>query len=291
MLINLLLSPPKEVWLLFSSYTIFENTQRFFNILSVLPSFQEKAGVRILVTTKNTETIKPSELAQFNDTNEVGNVHSDKSNIEFRKIENTRLTTDFEVQTNTMTAICDRNKSLTIKFNQDKDYTSVDTFSQLIEPGVYTARKEPITPSILSFERLWYQTKLFQNVEDSANLQKEFVNLAAHELRNPIQPILGLSDLVRDKITDEGQKKMLSIITKNAKKLLHLADDILDLTRIEEKILVLNKEKIDLYPYLSSLTKEYQTLLQDKNNHMELEFKHNNKLLLESKDALKDELK
>ena len=90
--------------------------------------------------------------------------------------------------------------------------------------------------------------KLVQSVKDSVNLQKEFVNLAAHELRNPIQPILGLSELVHDKMKDEGQKKMLNVIIKNARKLMHLTDDILDLTRIEEKILVLDKEKIDLYP-------------------------------------------
>ena len=289
MLTNLLRSTPKEVWLLFSSCTIFENTQRLFNILTILQSFQEKIGVRILILTNNTEPLKPSERTQINVTAKEGDAPLGKSSIEIRKIENAGLT-NFEVQTNTMIAICDRDKSLTIKFNQDKDYASVETFSQLIESGVYTAGKEPVMPSILSFERLWYQTKLIQNVEESVNLQKEFVNLAAHELRNPIQPILGLSELVRDKITDEGQKKMLNIIIKNARKLMHLTDDILDLTRIEEKILVLNKEKFDLYPYLLNLTKECQTLLHDKNNHMELEFKHNNKLILDLKNVVKDEL-
>ncbi len=59
------------------------------------------------------------------------------------------------------------------------------TFSQLVESGAYTSGKEPVLPSILSFERLWYQAKLIQNVEEPVNLHKEFVNLAAHELRNP----------------------------------------------------------------------------------------------------------
>lgn len=289
MLTNLLRSTTKEVWLLFSSCTIFEYTQRLFNVLTILQSFQEKIGVRILILTNNTDPLKHSERTKINVTTKEGEAPLVKSSIEIRNIENAGLTT-FEVQTNTMTAICDRDKSLTIKFNQDKDYSSVETFSQLIESGVYTTGKEPVMPSILSFERLWYQTKLIQNVEESVNLQKEFVNLAAHELRNPIQPILGLSELVYDKITDEGQKKMLNIIIKNARKLMHLTDDILDLTRIEEKILVLNREKIDLYPYLLNLTKECQTLLHDKNNHIELEFKHNNKLLLDLKNVVKDEL-
>ncbi len=81
---------------------------------------------------------------------------------------------------------------------------------------------------------------------------------------------------------------MLNIIIKNARKLMHITDDILDLTRIEEKIMVLNKEKIDLYPYLLNLTKECQTLLQDKGNHMELEVRHDDKLFLDLKNVAKD---
>jgi signal transduction histidine kinase len=144
--------------------------------------------------------------------------------------------------------------------------------------------------SILLFERVWYQMKLIQNVKDSVNLQKEFVNLAAHELRNPIQPILGLSKVVLDNIKDDEQKAMLNIIVKNATKLMHITNDIIDLARIEEKILVLNKEKLDLYPYLVNLISEYQTLLLDY-NHIELEFKCNNKSLLDLKDVAEDKLK
>lgn len=97
--------------------------------------------------------------------------------------------------------------------------------------------------------------------------------------------------MIYDKITDEGQKEMLNVIIKNARKMIHLTDGILDLTRIEEKILVLNKKKIDLYQFLFSLTKECQILLHDKNNHIELEFKYDNKLLLNLKNVIEDELK
>ena len=71
----------------------------------------------------------------------------------------------------------------------------------------------------------------------------------------------------------------------------HITDDIIDLARIKEKILVLNKEKLDLYPYLLNLIREYQTLLQHSNNQIELEFKYNDKLLFDSKDVVKDKLK
>lgn len=290
MLTNLLKTTSRDVWLLFSSHVIFENAQRLYNLLDLLQSFQEKIGIKILVIHSNTKSVKPYERIPIDTTAKDGKTRLGKSNIEFRTIESSRLT-NFDVQPDTLIAICDMNKSLTIKFINNKDCALADTFSQLIESGVYTVGKEPIMPNILSFERLWYQANLVQNVEDSVRLQKEFVNLAAHELRNPIHPILALSEMVYDKITDEGQKKMLTVIIRNARKMMHLTDGILDLTRIEEKILVLNKEKIDLYQFLSGLTKEYQTLLHDKNNHIELEFKYNGKPLLYLKNALKDELK
>jgi signal transduction histidine kinase len=257
--------------------------------LTVLQSYQEKTDARILILTDaNNEPKKPSEGIPIDIMK--NNVPSFKKNIEFRRIENTGLT-NFELQKDTLIAICDRNKSLTIKFNQEEVDTLVDSLSQLIESALYIVGKETVIPSILLFERLWYQTKLIQNVKDSVNLQKEFVNLAAHELRNPIQPILGLSEMVNEKIKDESQKEMLNVIVKNARKLMHITDDIPDLTRIEEKILVLNKEKIDLYPYLLELIEECQTLLREKNNTMKLKFRYNNRLLLDLKYVTKDKLK
>ena len=211
-----------------------------------------------------------------------------EDNIEIRYIDYIGLN-NFEVEANTLIAIFDRNKSVAIRFKERKENT-LDSFSKLIESSVYTVGKDTVMASILLFERLWYQTKLIQNVKDSVSLQKEFVNLAAHELRNPIQPILGLSKFVLDNIKDDEQKEMLNIIVKNATKLMHITNDIIDLARIEEKILVLNKEKLDLYSYLLNLISEYQTLLID-NNHIELEFKCNNKLLLDLKDVSKNKLK
>jgi signal transduction histidine kinase len=50
-------------------------------------------------------------------------------------------------------------------------------------------------------------------------MQKEFINVAAHELRNPIQPILGLTDVVRRNEKDIKQKELLDIVARNARKI------------------------------------------------------------------------
>jgi signal transduction histidine kinase len=79
---------------------------------------------------------------------------------------------------------------------------------------------------------------------DSENAGNEFISIAAHELRNPIQPILGLAEVVRNKSIDSEQKQMLDIITRNARKLKNLSDTILEVSRAEKNTLKLNPEKI-----------------------------------------------
>jgi signal transduction histidine kinase len=78
------------------------------------------------------------------------------------------------------------------------------------------------------------------------NMQNEFINIAAHELRTPIQPILGLSETLKLKIKDNEQLTLIDVISRNAKRLQRLTEDILDVTRIESKSLKLHKEQFNL---------------------------------------------
>jgi signal transduction histidine kinase len=79
-----------------------------------------------------------------------------------------------------------------------------------------------------------------------ANMQNEFINIAAHELRTPIQPILGLSETLKSEIKDNEQLALINVISRNAKRLRRLTENILDVTRIESKSLKLHKEQFNL---------------------------------------------
>jgi signal transduction histidine kinase len=79
-----------------------------------------------------------------------------------------------------------------------------------------------------------------------ANMQNEFINIAAHELRTPIQPILGLSETLKSEIKDIEQLTLIDVISRNAKRLRRLTENILDVTRIESKSLKLHKEQFNL---------------------------------------------
>jgi len=88
-------------------------------------------------------------------------------------------------------------------------------------------------------------------------MQNEFINVAAHELRTPIMPILGDAEYIEHKFDTthenvEIDKETITSIIRNAKRLDRLASDILDVTRIESKSLKLNKEQFDLSEVLSA---------------------------------------
>jgi signal transduction histidine kinase len=95
-------------------------------------------------------------------------------------------------------------------------------------------------------------------------LKNEFINVAAHELCTPIQPILGMAELLRRRISGSavaGSKReieQLDTIIRNAKKLLRLEQNMLDMTKIEDRSLKLDKEKFDLIENIQHVIRFWQ---------------------------------
>jgi two-component system, OmpR family, sensor histidine kinase VicK len=102
-------------------------------------------------------------------------------------------------------------------------------------------------------------------------IQQEFINIAAHELKTPIQPILSLSEVVLSRTKDVEQAKLLEVISRNARRLHRLTEDILDVTRIESKSLHLRKERFNLIEMINSA-------IADSRNQIKKEYKDNIKL-------------
>lgn len=94
-------------------------------------------------------------------------------------------------------------------------------------------------------------------------IQKEFINIAAHEFRTPIQPILGLSELVRNKINDKEEKELLDVVIKNTKRLKNLTEAILDITRFESNTFHLHKEEFNLDELIQTIITEFKNSLTD----------------------------
>jgi signal transduction histidine kinase len=106
-----------------------------------------------------------------------------------------------------------------------------------------------------------------KQLEIHDNMQKEFINVAAHELRTPIMPILGEAELIENDLSENEfasvSKEQISSIIRNAKRLDRLAADILDVTNIEGKSLKLNKSTFDIDEILSELVTEYSRHIEN----------------------------
>jgi signal transduction histidine kinase len=114
-----------------------------------------------------------------------------------------------------------------------------------------------------------------ERLEIHDKMQQEFINVAAHELRTPIQPILGLADILRSKETEGGEKaEYLDVIIRNAKRLQTLTEDILDVAKIESKSLDLKKESFNLSEMILNAIAESNTRVakQHKDTNLKLEF-------------------
>ena len=167
--------------------------------------------------------------------------------------------------------VVDRKESLIVETKDDTKDNSYDAAGL----GAYSDSK-PIALSYASiFDSLWKQTELYEKLSETYEqlkihnkMQKEFLDIAAHELRTPIEPILGLTGVLRsDKTMDRAaQEELLDVIARNAKRLQLLADDILDVTKIESQSLELKKELINVNDVISNTVEKIKNQIDHDEN-------------------------
>ena len=119
---------------------------------------------------------------------------------------------------------------------------------------------------VLANEKLSLQSKI----------QRDFINITAHELRTPIVPIITLSELLYSKIkkenkiqknpSKENEKKQefLEVILRNCYRLYRLTEDVLDVTKIESQTMKMNKEIIQLNEIIENVVKDYREIINKK---------------------------
>src|SRR5919109_4078505 len=170
--------------------------------------------------------------------------------------------------------IVDRKYSLVIELRDDNE----SSFEQAIGLSTYSTSRPGVLSYISIFESLWIQTELYEQLGESneqlalANeqlkihdkMQKEFINIASHEMKTPTQAILGMSGLLQ--YYPEKRDELIEIIRKNAKRLQALTSDILDVTRIESQTLKLEKEQFDIFDLVSEVVEDYKERIKNSSN-------------------------
>jgi two-component system, OmpR family, sensor histidine kinase VicK len=144
--------------------------------------------------------------------------------------------------------IVDGTKFLRFELKEPK----AEEFSDAIGFVLYSNSKVGAYSTRSFFELLWNEHIQYEKLKEADNMKNEFINVAAHELRTPIQPILSLSQVLQSKIKDTKQRELLDAIVRNAKRLQRLTNDILDVTKIESHSLNLNKEQFELSNVISN---------------------------------------
>jgi two-component system, OmpR family, sensor histidine kinase VicK len=247
---ELLKSAKEEILVIFSTSNAFRR--------------QEKAGgVDFLIRTAKSKNVKVRILSPVDDyvRNVIDKIKREdsKSRIEIRNIEEPS-------QTKVSVLIVDRASMLSAELKSD----SKETIDEAIGLTTYSNSKPTVLSYASIFESLWNQTELYEHIrylyeqlKSHDKMKQEFMDIAAHELRTPIQPILGLAQVLKDQISDSSQVKFLDVILRNAKRLQKLQEEMLDVTRIESGSMKIYKESFNLNELIFDVLQDFRTQLKD----------------------------
>ena len=201
-------SAEKEVLLLFPTVGAFIRQQRMGVIQACEEAAkQHNAGIRILVP--------PDELIEQT----VQNLRQNYLDyISIRYIEKA-------MDTKSTILVVDRKYSLVMELRDD----TKQTFDEAIGLSTYSNSKAGVLSYVAIFENLWKQSELYEQLMKAHEqlkmhdkMQQEFINVGAHELCTPIQPILGMIGLIRSKgglMSNEELDNSLGLIGRNAERL------------------------------------------------------------------------
>jgi signal transduction histidine kinase len=245
---ELVKSATYEILVIFSTANAFHRQER----AGTMDLFKEAAAaegrrVHIKILTPMDDIIK--EKAQKFKEEQQQQHQQHHHQIDIRNIE-------YPLQTKVTILLVDRKFSLTVELKDDTKETSYEA----IGLATYSNSKPTVLSYVTIFDTLWKQVDLYGELRDlyeqlkiHDKMQKEFINIAAHELRTPIQPILGLAEVLSSKRGRiEQYNELIDAIIRNAKRLQRLTEDILDVTKIESNSLTLNKQQFNLNDMITS---------------------------------------
>ncbi len=184
---------------------------------------------------------------------------------------------DASLKTSITAVIVDRKQLMLFELKDDTKETSIEATGLALH---LDSRTLSLSYASL-FDNLWKQTELYEKLAVHEKMQKEFINIAAHELRTPIQPILGLSGVLQDLVHKEPEKVYVETILRNARRLEKLTEDLLDITRIESHSFHLNKDLFNLKDVIAAQIRDYQKQAADGNR---IQFHYDNKDVIVNAD-------
>lgn len=196
--------------------------------------------------------IKILTVSDNENLDEISRIKSKYFNIKFR---------DLQAYSQSLNRIMifDRKRTIIWELKDDSQINYIDAFGMafFIESSTTAESYAAI------FYSFWRQSQMYKNLLSLNNqlqkreeMQSKFLDLVAHEIRTPLQSILGLTEIAKEKVNDIDQKELLYLVYHNAKKLHILTENILDMNKIDNKMLYLNKELFNINTLIKNIIKK-----------------------------------
>jgi two-component system sensor histidine kinase VicK len=160
--------------------------------------------------------------------------------------------------------VVDKKESLVFEKTDD----TKENFVEAVGLATYSNSKPTVISYVSIFKNLWKQVDLYEQLKTHDKMQKEFINIASHEMKTPTQAIIGYADLMWKH--PEKREDMMQAISRNAIRLQRLTNDILDVTRIDSNTLNLQKERFNLDDLIANVVQDYVGYIEKENLNVKL---------------------
>jgi signal transduction histidine kinase len=172
---------------------------------------------------------------------------------------------------------------LVVNFSNSHERSDIDT--ETTDKSLEESNRQVSATDIHLGESISHLKEVNKELITKYNKQKEFISIAAHELRSPIVPILGTLELIEYEFEEAGKKEIIlkkeyfERLVRNTNKLERLASEILDVTRIGDQSLRLKKEHFNLNEIVLDAIEDHRRQLEKSNGNTKIlyEFKKEEK--------------
>ena len=181
--LELVKNAQKEILIIFPTSDAFIRQEKMGVISLAIYAAKERA-VKVRILVPYDEEVENILRLRVEEKEELRPAYN--ADVDFRYIERTS-------KSMATILVVDRNASLVMELRDN----SKTTFDEAIGLSTYSNSKAGVLSYVAIFEKLWNQIELYQQVKEANKrlelhdkMQQEFINVAAHELRTPIQPII-----------------------------------------------------------------------------------------------------
>lgn len=254
--VDMVKSAQHEVLLILPTVNAFLREHRM-GIIQLLMRAASKRSVNVRILTPTNEVIN-NILKNMGISYQEG---ERKNGFDLRSI---NMSSEETAVSTVTIVVVDKKESLIFEKTDD----TKENFVEAVGLATYSNSKPTVISYVSIFKNLWKQVYLYEQLKTHDKMQKEFINIASHEMKTPTQAIIGYADLMRKH--PEKREDMMQAISRNAIRLQRLTNDILDVTRIDSNTLNLHRERFNLDDLIANVVQDYVGYIEKENLNVKL---------------------